>query len=144
MSTVATHPSQSAQLDSLAAAVRRGLRLDAEAPVSLTEVVDFTNINYVYRVEAAGKSFYLKVIPEQPKRFPVKLSRERVFSEAEAIRRFRRLVEHKVEIPEVLFVDQQEMAFGMSDVGEDRQVLFSVIGERFDLLAEQAEALEIG
>jgi tRNA A-37 threonylcarbamoyl transferase component Bud32 len=143
MSTAATNVTQPAgtdQLEPLAAAVRRGLQLDADVPVSGTEVIDFTNINYVYRVEVSGKTLYLKVIPERPKRFPVNLSRERVFSEAEGLRRFRSLVEGRIIIPEVLFVDRQEMALGMSDVGQGREVLFSVIGERFDLLNEQAEA----
>jgi aminoglycoside phosphotransferase (APT) family kinase protein len=46
-----------------------------------------------------------------------------------------------VLVPEVFFVDGQEMAFAMSDVGEERQVLFTVIGADFELLTEQAEAL---
>jgi len=121
--------------------VRRGLQLNGTVPVSLTEVVDFTNINYVYRVEIPGRSLYLKVVPERPKRFPTRLSRERVFSEAEGLRRFRKLAGDLVVIPEVLFVDNQEMVLAMSDVGEGRQVLFGVLPERFELLGEQAEAL---
>lgn len=128
-------------VERLVEAVRRGLQLDATVPVSLTEVIEFTNINYVYRVEIPGRSFYLKVVPERPKRFPTRLSRERVFSEAEGLRRFRNLVRGAILIPEVLFVDRLEMALAMSDVGEQRQVLFSVLPARFDLLSEQAEAL---
>jgi tRNA A-37 threonylcarbamoyl transferase component Bud32 len=122
-------------------AVRRGLNLSETAPVSLSEVEEFSNINYVYRVEAAGRRFYLKVVPERPKRFPARVPRERVFSEAEGLRQFRSLAGNLVRIPEVLFVDRQEMALGMSDVGEGRAVLFSVLGEEFELLGEQAEAL---
>lgn len=132
-------PDQS--VERLVDVVRRGLQLDATVPVSLTEVIEFTNINYVYRVEVPGRSFYLKVVPERPKRFPTRLSRERVFSEAEGLRRFRNLVRGAILIPEVLFVDRQEMALAMSDVGEQRQVLYSVLPARFDLLSEQAEAL---
>jgi len=128
-------------VERLVEAVRRGLQLDATVPVSLTEVIEFTNINYVYRVGVPGRSFYLKVVPERPKRFPTRLSRERVFSEAEGLRRFRSLVRGAILIPEVLFVDRLEMALAMSDVGEQRQVLFSVLPDRFDLLSEQAEAL---
>jgi len=95
----------------------------------------------VYRAELPDRSIYVKVVPERPKRFPARVPPERVFSEAEALRRFRSLAEGLIEIPEVLFVDGQEMALGMSDVGEGRQVLFSVIADEFDLLVEQADAL---
>ncbi|HEX3251195.1 MAG TPA: aminoglycoside phosphotransferase family protein [Pyrinomonadaceae bacterium] len=122
-------------------AVRRNLKLADTTPVYLKEVVDFTNINYIYRVEIPERSLYIKVVPERPKRFPVRLSPERVFSEAEGLRRFRSLVNGLLIIPEVLFVDREEMALGMSDVGEDRQVLFGVISQEFDLLGEQAKAL---
>ena len=122
-------------------AVRRGLGLGDDEPVELHEVSEFSNINYVYRVEAGGRGLYLKVVPERPKRVPVRLPRERVFSEAEGLRRFRALAAGAVVIPEVLFVDEQEMALAMSDVGEGRQVLFSLLPGQFDLLAEQAEAL---
>jgi aminoglycoside phosphotransferase (APT) family kinase protein len=125
----------------LADAVRRGLGLGAAEPVGLREVGEFSNINYVYRVEAAGRTLYLKAVPERPRRVPVRLPRERVFSEAEGLRRFRALAAGAVVIPEVLFVDEQEMALGMSDVGEGRRVLFSLLPEQFALLAEQAEAL---
>jgi hypothetical protein len=125
----------------LADAVRRGLQLSDTVPVSLSEVSEFSNINYVYRIETLGRTLYLKVVPERGKRFPASLPRERVFSEAEGLRRFRGLAAGTILIPEVLFVDPQEMALGMSDVGEGRQVLFSVLAERFDLLNEQAEAL---
>jgi tRNA A-37 threonylcarbamoyl transferase component Bud32 len=66
---------------------------------------------------------------------------ERVFSEAEGLRRFRALAGDDVLVPEVLFVDEQLMALGMSDVGEGRQVLFSLLPREFDLLAEQAAPL---
>lgn len=125
----------------LLAVLARGLCLGDTAYVRFTEVAQFSNINYVYRVEVPGRSLYLKVIPERGKRFPARLPRERVFSEAEGLRQFRRLVEDVVIIPEVLFVDDEEMAIGMSDVGENRQVLYSVLPEQFDLLSEQAAAL---
>lgn len=144
MSTAATNTANApapASEESLAAAVRRGLQLETNVPVSLTEVVDFTNINYVYRVAVAGRKIVLKVVPERPKRFPLGLSRERVFSEAEGLRRFHNLVKETIVVPEVLFVDREEMALGMSDVGDERVVLFSVLAEKFELLNEQAEAL---
>jgi aminoglycoside phosphotransferase (APT) family kinase protein len=125
----------------LVEAVRRGLGLGDAEPVELREIGEFSNINYVYRVEAAGRSLYLKVVPERPKRFPARLPRERVFSEAEGLRRFRALASNAVLIPEVLFVDGREMALAMSDVGEGREVLFSLLPRQFDLLAEQAGAL---
>lgn len=128
-------------VERLVEAVRRGLQLGDGVAVSLTEVMEFTNINYVYRVEIPGRIFYLKVVTERPKRFPTPLPRERVFSEAEGLRRFRSLAGNAVLIPEVLFVDRDEMALGMSDVGEGRQVLFSVLADRFDLFLENAEAL---
>jgi aminoglycoside phosphotransferase (APT) family kinase protein len=109
--------------------------------VELSEVEDFSNINYVYRVQVPGRILYVKVVPARGKRFAASMPRERVFSEAEGLRRFRRLAGDAVLIPEVLFVDRQEMALAMSDVGEGREVLFSVLEKRFDLLAEQAEAI---
>jgi aminoglycoside phosphotransferase (APT) family kinase protein len=125
----------------LVAAVRRGLRLSDTVPVSLREEGELANINYVYRVELPDRSLYLKVVRERPKRFPVRLPEERLFSEAEALRRFRRLASREIVIPEVFFLDVQEMALGMSDVGESRQVLFGVISDRFELLTEQAAVL---
>jgi aminoglycoside phosphotransferase (APT) family kinase protein len=125
----------------LAAVVRRGLQLDDAVPVSLREVGELANINYVYRVEVPGRSLYLKVVPERAKRLPVRLPRERVFSEAEGLRRFRALAGERVQIPEVLFVDEDEMALGMTDVGEGRHVLFELLPGGFELLGEQAEAL---
>jgi len=128
-------------LERLADCVRRGLGLAAGEPVSLTEIGALSNINYVYRVETAGRSIYLKVVPAQPKRFIANLPRERVFSEAEGLRRFREFAGSQIVIPEVLFVDNSEMALAMSDVGAMREVLFNVLSDSFDLLAEQAEAL---
>jgi aminoglycoside phosphotransferase (APT) family kinase protein len=128
-------------LERLVEVVRRGLQLDDATPVELTEISEFSNINYVYRVTIPGRSLYLKVVPERAKRFPARLPRERVFSEAEGLRRFRALAGGAILIPEVLFVDSEEMALAMSDVGEGREVLFSVIQERFELLVEQADAL---
>jgi aminoglycoside phosphotransferase (APT) family kinase protein len=125
----------------LVGAVRRGLRLGDTVPVSLNEVGELANINYVYRVEVPGRSLYLKVIPERPKRLPVRLPRERVFSEAEGLRRFHSLAAGVIRIPEVLFVDDEEKALAMSDVGDGRDVLFQLLPDEFDLLAEQAEAL---
>ena len=125
----------------LIACVRRGLRLDSSVPVDIFDANALSNINYVYRVAIPGKSIYLKVVPERPKHFPVELPRERVFSEAEGLRRFRALALGEVIIPEVLFVDEQEMALAMEDVGQGREILFDVLPEQFDLLAEQAEAL---
>lgn len=125
--------------DCLSSIVRRGLQLEAGVPVSLTEVGELANINYVYRVEVPGRSLYLKVVPERPKRLPVRLPRERVFSEAEALRSFRALAGDRFRIPEVLFVDDDEMALAMSDVGEGRQVLFHLLPDHFELLGEQAE-----
>ncbi len=107
----------------------------------MSEVGEFSNINYVYRVETPARSLYLKVVPERPKRFQARLPRERIFSEAEGLRRFRRLAGDVVLIPRVLFVDNQEMALAMSDVGEGRQVLYSLLPEQFELLGEQAEVL---
>ena len=123
-------------------AVRRGLGLGDAEQVEVREVGEFSNINYVYRVEVPGRSLYLKVVPERPKRFPMKMPPERVFSEAEGLRRFGALVSpDDVLVPEVLFVDGELMALGMSDVGVGREVLFSLLPRGFDLLAEQAAPL---
>lgn len=130
--------------ESLADCVRRGLGLSNEIPVRLTEIGEFSNINYVYWVETPVRTLYLKVVPERPKRLIANLARERVFSEAEGLRCFRRLAQGAIVIPEVLFVDEREMALAMSDVGQGREVLFGVLGEHFDLLGAQAEALGNG
>ena len=123
------------------AVVRRGLHLSESVPISMREVGAWANINYVYRVEVPGRRFYLKVVPERPKRFPVRLPRERVFSEAEGLRRFHQLAGGEIVIPELLFVDGEELALAMSDVGEGREVLLTLLPERFDLLTEQAGVL---
>ncbi|HVR38683.1 MAG TPA: hypothetical protein VMU84_06280, partial [Thermoanaerobaculia bacterium] len=139
MSATATEgpPSLVALTDS----VRRGLQLNDNDSITIREDGELSNINYVYRVEVPGRSLYLKVVPERPRRLPIRLPRERVFSEAKGIRRFRELAADWILIPEVLFVDDREMAFAMSDVGEGRQVLFSILADHFDLLSDQGEAL---
>lgn len=132
---------ETVSLERLEKSIRRNLQLASTLPVSLTEEREFSNINYIFRVDIPGRRFYLKVIPERPRNFPVSVPRERVFSEAEGLRCFHRLAQGIIVIPEVLFVDDEEMALAMSDVGAGRQVLFSVLGEQFELLAEQAESL---
>ena len=125
----------------LKAVVRRGMDLSKTVPISIMEVGAWANINYVYRIEIPGRRFYLKVVPERPKRFPVRLPRERVFSEAEGLRRFHNMAGNEIVIPELLFIDGQEMAMAMTDVGEGREVLLTLLPERFDLLSEQAGVL---
>lgn len=124
----------------LEAVVRRNLGMRDHDPVSLEEMGALSNINYVYRVTAPERTFYLKVVPERPKRLPIQLPRDRVFSEAEGLRQFRELAGDELLIPEVLFVDGGEKALAMSDVGEDREILFNVLPQGLHLLAEQAEA----
>jgi Ser/Thr protein kinase RdoA (MazF antagonist) len=124
-------------VDRLAEMIRYHLMIE---PMSITEVGELSNINYVYRVETAEQDFYLKVVPEEPKRLPVKLPRERVFSEAEGLRRYREHAGKELLVPEVLFVDGDEMALAMSDVGAGREILFNVLADDFELLAEQGEA----
>lgn len=139
---MSTPAAEAPSVDALVGAIRRGMRLSENAAISLREHGEFSNINYVYRVEVPGpRSLYLKVVPERPRRLPILLPRERVFSEAEGLRRFRNLAGDGILIPQVLFVDEQVMALAMSDVGEGRQVLFTVLAERFDLLGEHADAL---
>jgi tRNA A-37 threonylcarbamoyl transferase component Bud32 len=129
-------------LERLIDCVRRGLHLDRSVPVSINEVNKHSNINYVFRVELSQKrSLYLKVVPEWPKRLSARLPRERVFSEAEGLRRFRAVAGNTVKIPAVLFVDEQEMALAMEDVGGGRQVLFDILPDNFQLLTEQAERI---
>lgn len=128
-------------LQNVAAIVRRGLKLAPGAGVQISEVGELANINYVYRIETGGRSLYLKIVPERPKRFPVKLPRKRVFSEATALQLFHDLASGSVVVPNVLFLDQEQFAFAMTDVGAGRQVLFGILPDRLDLLTEQAENL---
>ncbi|MEM7050929.1 MAG: phosphotransferase [Acidobacteriota bacterium] len=121
--------------------VRTALDLAPAAPVELEEVEAFSNFNYVYRVRAGGDSFYLKQVAEKPKHFDVRLPRERIFSEAEAMRRFQELAGDAVRVPRLLGLDREAYAFVMSDVGAGRRVLLDVVGQCFERLAEQAEAL---
>lgn len=125
-------------VERLAAVVRRHL---LEEPTSITEVGALSNINYVYRVETPDRDFYLKVVPEEPKRLPIKLPRERVFSEAAGLRVYREFAGADLVVPEVLFVDGDEMALAMSDVGGGREILFNVLSDDFELLAEQGDAI---
>jgi hypothetical protein len=133
MTQIPTEPS----VERLAAVVRRHL---LEEPTSITEVGALSNINYVYRVQTPDRDFYLKVVPEEPKRLPIKLPRERVFSEAEGLRLYREFAGDDLVVPEVLFVDRDEMALAMSDVGNGREILFNVLADDFELLAEQGES----
>lgn len=109
--------------------------------VVVEEVSELSNINYVFRAEVPGRRLYIKVVPETPKRLAVPLPRERVFSEAAALHRFRALAGGELAIPEVLFVDRELFALGMSDVGAGREVLFHLLPEGLDLLAAAASSL---
>lgn len=125
----------------LAGVVRRGLKLPDTADISVAEVTRWTNLNYVFLITADGDSSYLKVVAETPKLLKINLPRERIFFEAEAIRRFRAVCGPTVSVPEVLFVDREAYALGMSDVGQGRRVLLEVIDEQYSLLVMQAVPL---
>lgn len=127
--------------DYVAAIVRRGLKLDPHEAVHATEVGELANINYVYRVETVRLQFYLKIVPERPKRLSVPLPRQRAFSEAAGLRLFHQHAHGEVVIPEVLFEDREAFAFGMTDAGAGREVLFRILPDRLDLLVEQAANL---
>ena len=51
--------------------VRRNLGLPSSALVDITQVSEFSNINYVYRGGLEDKNIYLKVAPRQLRNFPV-------------------------------------------------------------------------
>lgn len=130
----------------LAELVRHALGLSGTAEVVVTAEDTHSNINHVFRAVVtgtggSGRSLYLKAVPARPKRLPVGLPRERVVSEAEAIRRFRRWAGDAVVVPEVIFVDRADFVLAMSDVGGGRRVLLDLLPDRYGLLAEQAERL---
>jgi aminoglycoside phosphotransferase (APT) family kinase protein len=121
--------------------VRKQLGLSADETVSLEEISRHTNLNHVYKAHFANQSIYLKVVPERPKRLPISLPRERVFSEAEAIRIFRDHASGEVLVPDVLFVDKEEFVLGMTDVGQGRQVLLDLLDDHYSLFVMHAAAL---
>lgn len=121
--------------------VCQALGLAPEDIVSLAEVTEHSNFNYVFRVTLSERDIFLKLAPEKPKRFEARLPRARIFAEAEALRRFRSLCGSSVVVPEVLFVDRQHFAIGMSDVGQGRRVLLEIIGTHYELLTSQAAPL---
>ncbi len=125
----------------LAEVARKGLKLPATADISVREVTHLANLNYVFHVTADGASSYLKVVTESPKLLKIKLPRERIFFEAAAIDKFRGLCGPTVAVPEVLFVDKEAFALGMSDVGRDRRPLLEVIDEQYSMLGAHAAAL---
>lgn len=127
--------------ETLRAAVRTGLGLAPAAPVTLVPVTRHSNINYVYRVEAAGRRLYVKVVPERPRGLDVPLPPGRVASEAAALRRFGELCGGLVAVPAVLFLDTGLCALGLEDVGGGREVLIDVVDRRYRLLGEQARPL---
>src|SRR5437870_356791 len=134
----ASFPLSAAQL---AQVVRGGLRLPQTAEVSVREVTHLGNLNYVFQVTADGDTSYLKVVTARPKLLPIDLPRERIFFEAEAINRFRTICGPTVCVPEVLFVDRDAYALGMSDVGRGRRPLLEVIDDQYSLLLTHAVAL---
>ena len=103
----------------LADAIRRHLGLRDKDRVSLEEVGELSNINYVYRVDTTerGRSIS-RPFPSARNGCRSRLPRERVFSEAEGLRTFGALAGADLVMPEVLFVDGEEMALAMSDVGD--------------------------
>jgi len=124
-----------------AAIVRAGLGLAAGSPVAVEPVTRHSNINHVYRVDAAGRVLWLKVSPARPRHLPVDLPRERIASEAAAIVRFGALAGGRLAVPRVLFLDRRRAALGLSDVGAGRAVLIDVLARSYGLLAEQAANL---
>jgi aminoglycoside phosphotransferase (APT) family kinase protein len=127
--------------EDLAQVVRKNLQLPVNAEVTITEVTRWANLNYVFVATVNGSAIYLKVVTEMPKLMKISLPRERIFFEAQAIRKFRALCGTGVAVPEVLFVDREAYALGMTDVGGGRRVLLEVIDAQYPLLTAQAVAL---
>lgn len=127
--------------DTLADLIRYHMRLGPEHDITISEVTEHSNFNYVYRASFDDRQIFLKVVPDKPKRFDVQIKRERIFAEAEAIQRFKRLCGSYVSVPEVLFVDREHFVLGMADVGQGRQLLIDVVAWNYDLLLEQAAPL---
>lgn len=128
-------------LETLTGIILRGLRLPFDEPVTIVEVSHCSNFNYVYRAVVGTRSVFLKIVPEKPKKFDVQLPRERIVSEAEALRRFRCFSGKTVLVPDILFVDCDHFALCMSDVGRGRTTLFDVILKKYRLFTEQAHNL---
>ena len=122
----------------LAQVARKGLQLPEHASITVSEVTRWANLNYVFKVTADGFSMYLKVVMDTPKLMKINLPKERIFFEAEAIRKFRELCGSTVVVPEVFFIDREAYALGMSDVGGGRRVLMEVIDDQYSLLVAQA------
>jgi aminoglycoside phosphotransferase (APT) family kinase protein len=121
-------------LDEIGRVVREALALTDEADVAVEEVVEHTNLNFVYRVvvddgRRARSVLYLKVGTETTKRLGVRAPRERTLFEAEAIRRFATLSEGPLLVPRIVFVDSARVVVGMSDVGTGRRVLLDAFAE---------------
>jgi len=121
--------------------ILRGLRLSLDEPVTIADISRNSNFNYVYRAVVGARSVYLKIVPEKPKRFEIRLPRERIVSEAEAIHRFRCFSGDTVVVPDILFVDSDHFALCMSDVGAGRTTLLDVILKKYGLFTEQAHNL---
>jgi hypothetical protein len=134
----ASFPFSTAQLAEVA---RKGLGLLDTTDISVGEVTGLGNMNHVFRVVADGHCSYLKAVTGRPKLLPVDLPRERIFFEAEAIGRFRAVCGPTVQVPEVLYLDRQAYALGMSDVGAGKRPLLEVIDEQYGLLVTHAPAL---
>jgi aminoglycoside phosphotransferase (APT) family kinase protein len=126
--------------------LRGGMGWIPNAVVTASEVTEHSNFNRVYHVRMGPQSVYVKLIETRPKNFtlPFPLPRERIFSEAAAMRLFRSHCGGAVAVPRVLFVDRRRFALVMSDVGRGRRVLLDVLDQRYDLLVEQAAALGRG
>jgi aminoglycoside/choline kinase family phosphotransferase len=120
---------------------RRGLKLPANADIAVREVTHLANLNYVFHVVANGASSYMKVVADTPKLLKVKLPKERIFYEAVAIDKFRRLCGPSVAVPQVLYLDKEAFALGMSDVGQDRRPLLEVIDDQYSALGANVVAL---
>ncbi|HKD80594.1 MAG TPA: aminoglycoside phosphotransferase family protein [Candidatus Angelobacter sp.] len=127
--------------DTLTQIILRGLHLPLDEPVTIVDVSRHSNFNYVYRALVGIVSVFLKIVPEKPRKFDVRLPRERIAGEAEALRRFRCFSGETVLVPEVLFLDAEHYALGMSDVGRGRTALFDVILKKYPLFSEQAHNL---
>lgn len=112
-----------------------------ETPRQIETIDKHSNSNFVYKATLENRSIYLKVVADMPKNFGGDVLKDRIQGEALATTIFREKTLHYIDVPEVLFLDKEQSILGMTDIGENREVLLDVIDKHYEILLSKSVCL---
>ncbi len=124
----------------VARVVRRALELPPSSQLTVREVKEHTNVNFVFHVTGEQISVFVKAATSKLKAFDLHAPRERVVQEADRARQFRSLCGDVIEIPAVVFLDREAFMVGLEDVGDGRQVMLDALDAEYPTCTKDAQA----